>query len=289
MTFTFSEAVKNFTNADLTIENGTLSSVASANGGVIWTATFTPTANVSDTSNVITLKLATLTDLVANAGVGTKASGNYAIDTLRPTLTSAVFADNFLSIGQTSLVTFTFSEAVKAFSNTDLTIENGTLSSVATANGGLTWTATFTPTANVSDTSNRITVNLATLTDLLNNAGVGTKTSGNYAIDTLRPTLTSLVVADTDLRRGETSLVTFTFSEAVKNFSNSDLTIVNGTVTGLASANGGLTWTALFTPTVNVVNDPTNVITVNLATLTDLLNNAGTGNGTSNNFAINTI
>ena len=46
------------------------------------------------------------------------------------------------------------------------------------------------------------------------NAGLGTTSSNNYAIDTQRPTAT-IVVADTALQAGETSLVTITFSEAV--------------------------------------------------------------------------
>ncbi|WP_421578232.1 Ig-like domain-containing protein, partial [Shinella sp. M31] len=55
MTFTFSEAVTGFTNADLTIANGMLSSVSSSDGGITWTATLTPTAGITDTTNVITL------------------------------------------------------------------------------------------------------------------------------------------------------------------------------------------------------------------------------------------
>ena len=67
------------------------------------------------------------------------------------------------------------------------------------------------------------------------NAGTGSTDSNNYAIDNVRPTA-SIVVADTALSNGETSLVTITFSEAVTGFTNADLTIANGTLSGVASA-----------------------------------------------------
>nr|WP_223815535.1 Ig-like domain-containing protein [Pseudomonas chlororaphis] len=52
----------------------------------------------------------------------------------------------------------------------------------------------------------------------------------------MRPTAT-IVVADTALRIGETSLVTITFSEAVSGFTNADLTIANGTLTAVSCRN----------------------------------------------------
>jgi Ca2+-binding RTX toxin-like protein len=183
VTITFSEAVTGFTNADLTIANGTLSAVASADGGITWTATFTPTADVTDTTNVITLANTGVVDAAGNAGTGTTNSNNYAIDTARPTATIAV-ADTALAVGETSAVTFTFSEAVTGFTNADLTIANGTLSAVTSADGGITWTATFTPTADLIDTTNVITLANSGVADVAGNAGTGTRDSNNYEIDT---------------------------------------------------------------------------------------------------------
>ena len=200
-----------------------------------------------------------MTDAAGNAGTGTTNSNNYAIDTLRPTATIVV-ADTALQAGETSLVTITFSEAVTGFTNADLTVANGTLTAVSSADGGITWTATFTPTANITDTTNVITLDNTGVADAAGNAGTGTTNSNNYAIDTLRPTAT-IVVADTALQAGETTLVTITFSEAVTGFTNADLTIANGTLTAVSSADGGITWTATFTPTANIT-DTTNVITL---------------------------
>jgi hypothetical protein len=286
VTITFSEAVSGFTNADLTIANGTLTAVSSSDGGITWTATFTPNASINDTTNLITLNNTGVSDLAGNAGSGTTDSNNYVIDTLRPTATIVV-TDNALKIGETSLVTITFAEAVSGFTNADLTIANGTLTAVSSSDGGITWTATFTPTASITDTTNLITLNNTGVSDLSGNAGSGTTDSNNYAIDTVRPTAT-IVVADTALRIGETSLVTITFSEAVSGFTNADLTIANGTLTAVSSSDGGITWTATFTPSASI-NDTTNLITLANTGVSDLSGNAGSGTTDSNNYAIDTV
>ncbi len=286
VTITFSEAVTGFTNADLTIANGTLTAVSSSDGGITWTATFTPTASITDATNLITLNNTGIADLNGNAGSGTTDSNNYAIDTQRPTATIVV-ADNALKIGETSLVTITFSEAVTGFTNADLTIANGTLSAVSSSDGGITWTATFTPSANITDATNLITLDNTGIADLAGNAGSGTVDSNNYAIDTQRPTAT-IVVADSNLTAGETTLVTFTFSEAVTGFSNADIVVANGTLTAVSSSDGGITWTATFTPNVGV-NDATNVIGLANTGIADLAGNAGSGTTNSNNYTIDTV
>ncbi|CAI8989839.1 Glycosyl hydrolase [Pseudomonas sp. IT-194MI4] len=287
VTITFSEAVSGFTNADLTIANGTLTAVSSSDGGITWTATFTPSASINDTTNLITLDNTGVSDLAGNAGSGTTDSNNYAIDTVRPTATIVV-ADTTLTASETSLVTITFSEAVSGFTNADLTIANGTLSAVSSSDGGITWTATFTPSASVNDTTNLITLNNTGVSDLAGNTGSGTTNSGNYTIDTVLPTAT-IVVADNALKIGETSLVTITFSEAVSGFTNADLTIANGTLTAVSSSDGGITWTATFTPT-SAITDATNLITLdNTGVQAAASGNVGSGTTDSNNYAIDTV
>ena len=177
-------------------------------------------------------------------------------------------ADTSLSAGETSLVTITFSEAVTGFTNADLNIPNGTLTAVSSSDGGITWTATYTPTLGINDTSNLISLNNTGIADLAGNAGTGVTNSGNFVIDTMVPTAT-IVVADNSLSIGETTTVTITFSEAVTGFSNADLTIANGTLSAVSSSDGGITWTATFTPTANIT-DATNLIT---------LDNTGVQNG----------
>ncbi|MCW8201104.1 hypothetical protein D8B23_22630, partial [Verminephrobacter aporrectodeae subsp. tuberculatae] len=89
-----------------------------------------------------------------------------------------------LTVGETTTVTLAFSEPVTGFTIDDivLTDANGTLGTLTPNANRTVWTATFTPTANVSDTSNTISINLTGLTDDAGNAGVSTATSANYTV-----------------------------------------------------------------------------------------------------------
>jgi hypothetical protein len=286
VTITFNEAVTGFTNADLTIANGTLGAVSSSDGGITWTATFTPSSSINDATNVITLNNTGVSDTAGNAGAGNTNSNNYVIDTVRPTAT-IVLADTNLTVGETTQVTITFSEAVSGFTNADLSIPNGTLSAVSSSDGGITWTATFTPTAGVNDSSNIITLANTGIADQAGNAGAGTTNSGNFVIGTLAPTAT-IVVADSTLSIGETSLVTITFSEAVTGFTNADLTIANGTLGAVSSSDGGITWTATFTPTSGI-SDSTNLISLDNSGVQGVSSGStGVGISNSNNYAVDT-
>ncbi|QGU87251.1 Ig-like domain-containing protein [Erwinia sorbitola] len=286
VTITFTEPVTGFTNADLTVANGTLTAVTTSDGGMTWTATFTPSSDLTNAANMIIVDNTGVENMSGNAGSGTTSSNNYAIDTQRPTAT-IVMADNALAAGETSLVTITFSEAVTGFSNADVTVTNGSLTALSSSDGGMTWTATFTPTEGTNNASNAIVLDNSGVTDLAGNAGSGTTESGNYSIDTLRPTAT-IVMADSTLAAGESSLVTITFSEAVTGFSNSSLTVPNGTLSAVSSADGGLTWTATYTPATNV-RDTTNLIVLNNTSVADLAGNLGTGTTSSVNFTIDTV
>ncbi|MGY2375075.1 Ig-like domain-containing protein [Pseudomonas sp. SDO524_S393] len=286
VTVTFSEPVTGFSNTDLTVANGTLSAMTSSDGGVTWTGTFTPLANVTDTTNLITLNNTGYTDLSGNTGTGTTDSNNYAIDTQRPTATIVV-ADPVLTAGETSLVTITFSEAITGFTLADLSASHGSLSGLSSSDGGITWTATFTPGANTNSATNVITLANTGIADIAGNAGAGSTSSANFVINTVLPTAT-IVVANPALNINGTSQVTFTFNEAVTGFTNADLTVANGTLSGLSSSDGGITWTATFTPT-NGLADPTNQITLDNSGVQAVSSgNAGSGSSVSNNYAIDT-
>ncbi|WP_447755785.1 Ig-like domain-containing protein [Pseudomonas nicosulfuronedens] len=286
VTITFSEAVTGFTNSDLTVDNGTLSAVSSSDGGVTWTATFTPTAGIDSASNSVTLDNTGVQDAAGNAGSGTISSNNYAIDGVRPTATVAIDHSSLI-IGQTAQVTITFSEAVANFSNADLTVANGTLSAVSSSDGGVTWLATFTPTSNITNAINVITLDNTDYTDTAGNTGTGTTTSNNYAIDTQRPTAT-IVVSDPTLTAGETSLVTITFSEAVSGFTLADMSASHGTLSNLSSSDGGVTWTATLTPDANT-HSTANVISLANTGVADLAGNTGSGTSSSANYSIDTV
>ncbi|PKM13834.1 MAG: hypothetical protein CVV15_01780 [Gammaproteobacteria bacterium HGW-Gammaproteobacteria-5] len=282
VTITFAERVVGLDTADFTVAGGTLTGLSSADGGLTWTATFTPDSNLSDTTNVITLDNTGVMDLAGNIGSGTTDSVNYAIDTQRPTA-SIVVTDTALRAGQSTTVTITFSEAVVGLTTADFSVANGTLSNLSTSDN-ITWTATLTPSSNVTDTTNLVTLDNTGVQDTAGNAGVGTTDSNNYAIDTQRPTA-GIVITDTALKAGQSTTVTITFSEAVTGLTTADFSVANGTLGNLSSSDGGITWTATLTPDADVT-DATNLITLDNTGYTDAAGNTGTGTTDSNNYAI---
>ncbi|WP_342040968.1 retention module-containing protein [Aeromonas caviae] len=277
VTFTFSEQVKDFEVGDLTVEGGTVTDLKSTDGGKTWTGTFTPTPGFEGTASV-TVKPGSYSDL--NGNVGTGGSDDTAIDTLAPSVVVHI-VDDQLTVGETSDVTFTFSEKVTGFELGDLTVVGGTVTGLTTSDGGKTWTATFTPTPGYTGEAS-VTVKDGSYTDL--NGNVGTGGSDESAIDTLAPSVV-VHIADDQLTVGETSDVTFTFSEQVTGFELGDLTVVGGTVTGLTTSDGGKTWTATFTPTPGYTGEAS--VTVKDGSYTDLNGNVGTGG--SDDTAIDTL
>ncbi|KJV04932.1 Ig-like domain-containing protein, partial [Methylocucumis oryzae] len=278
-----------FTNTDLTVENGSLSNVSSNDSGITWTATLTPDSNVTDTTNTLTLDLTGISDLAGNSGVGSANSGNYSIDTTRPALASAItLSDAALKIGDTTTVTFSFTEAVSGFTVAGVNVANGVLTNLITNDGGTTWTATLTPDSNVTDTTNTLTLDLTGINDLAGNSGVGSVNSGNYSIDTTRPALASAItVSDTALKIGDTATVAFSFTEAASGFTTADVAVANGVLTNLITNDGGITWTATLTPDSNVT-DATNTLTLDLTGISDLAGNSGVGSSTSGNYTLDT-
>ena len=285
VTFIFTEAVVNFSTADLHVENGRITGLVSSDSGLTWRGTLTANTNVNNTTNIIVLDNTGVADKAGNIGVGTSNSPNYSIDTVRPTLASAItISDTALKTGDAATITFNFTEAITGFTAADLIAPNAVVTNLTTGDGGITWTARLTPNANASNNNNVITLDYTGITDLNGNPGTGSATSLNYSVDTVSPSAT-ILVAKTSMSTAETSLVTITFNEAVTGFSNANLTVANGTLTPVFSSDGGITWTATLTPTAGVVA-ATNLITLNNVGISDAAGNAGTGSSNSNNYAL---
>lgn len=81
--FWFSEAPSDFSLADVTAANGTLSGLTGTDAR--YSATLIPMANVQDATNVITVGTA-WSDAAGNAPLTSTNSANYAVDTMIPTL-----------------------------------------------------------------------------------------------------------------------------------------------------------------------------------------------------------
>ncbi|QNY07133.1 BapA prefix-like domain-containing protein [Acinetobacter seifertii] len=265
VTFTFSEAVTGFDATDVAVAGGTLTGLTTTDG-VTWTATFTQDGTATPPS--LSVANGTYTDLAGNPGSGASLAGLTA-DITPPTLAISA-SDLNLAAGETTTVTFTFSEPVTGFDATDVTLAGGTLAGLASTDGGKTWTATFTQDGTATPPS--LSVANGTYTDLAGNLGSGASLAGLTA-DITPPTL-AISASDLNLSVGESTTVTFTFSEPVTGFDASDVTLAGGTLAGLASTDGGKTWTATFTqdgtstlPSLSVAN----------GTYTDLAGNPGSG------------
>ncbi len=275
VTLTFTEAVRGLDNTDLTVPSGSLSHLVTGDGGITWTGTFTPYNHMEAASNVLTLAPGSYTDLAGNPGL-LASSPNYAVDTKAPYV-AIEFAQTALRAGQTSVVTFSFSEAVTNFDNSDITLKNGTLTTLSSSNGGVTWTATFTATADL-DYGLQVA---ASYSDLAGNAG----SVGSYwSIDQEAPTAT-ISLSQWLFNSGSSAQVAISFSEIVQGFDNTDVTVSHGVLGTLVSADGGQTWIATFTPEANL-EAATNVVRL-LSSYTDRSGNAGTP-ALSRNYDIDT-
>ncbi|KFF49657.1 hypothetical protein GY26_07030 [Gammaproteobacteria bacterium MFB021] len=246
VTITFSEAVTGLTTGDFSVANGALSGLNSSDGGVTWTATLTPSANVTASSNLITLSNPGVQDAAGNTGIGGTLSGNYAVDTAVPTIASVdVPAGVQYNAGDTLTFVVNASEAVVVNGTPRLALDIGgsTVFADYVAGSGTTtlvFQYSLQPGLNDADgiTVSGLQNNDGSLRDATGNAmnltlnNVG-ETSG-VRIDTTTPTAT--IVLDTTASADGNVRYTLTFSEDVSGVDLSDFTLIS---TG--SAQGNLT------------------------------------------------
>jgi len=246
VTITFSEAVVGFTNDDLTIANGTLSAVSSADGGTTWTATFTPSVTTSDTTNVITLDNTALTDVAGNAGVGTTDSANYVVETNSPTDIALSNATASTAGGANAVV--------GALSSTDATAGD-TFTYALVAGAGDTNNGSFNINGSDLRVNDPAALGVGTYSVLVRSTDAAGNTYDEAQSITIstNPTVT-ITADDASLKSGQTATITFTFSEAPTGFDAADITASGGTLSGLAVTGNPLVYTATFTPTADTAN-----------------------------------
>jgi large repetitive protein len=190
-TFTFSENVTGFTADDVTVSANGTKGVFTAVSDSVYTLVVTPDAGSTGTLEV-SVGAGLATDAAGNNNLAS-ATAQQVFDTQAPSV-AITLSDTALKVGDTSLVTFTFSEAVTGFSNADISAANGTLSTVSSSDGGTTWTATFTPSTQTEDATNVITVAAGSYTDQAGNAGLA-GSSANYTVDTTPPVAPNAVLS----------------------------------------------------------------------------------------------
>ncbi len=114
------------------------------------------------------------------------------VDTEAPRVDNFTLSDTALKIGDNATVNLGFSEVVIEFIAADITNPNGSLPSM-TSSDNITWTGTFTPTANTEVASNSFSLGSSSYTDLAGNAGPSA-TTANYEVETWAPTVSSVEI-----------------------------------------------------------------------------------------------
>ncbi len=156
------------------VANGTVTYTAAAPGGA-WDA-----PELGDYT--IAIAGGAVRDRAGNA-VPANATAHVFHVGVRPLATIAV-GDSTLAAGETALVTIAFARPVADLDAGDLTAQNGTLSGLASSDGGLTWTATLTPAAGVWAASNTVALDMGLVHSADGTPGTGTVTSNAYAVQT---------------------------------------------------------------------------------------------------------
>ncbi|MBT4661912.1 MAG: hypothetical protein HOC18_08430, partial [Candidatus Marinimicrobia bacterium] len=218
LTFTANEVTTNFAVGDVTVTNGALSSFA-AISSTVYTATFTPT-----TDGAVTIDVAINTFTDASGNNNTAATQfNWTYDATGPTITitAAEGTDGFTSNDATLSLTFTSNEATTTFALGDIVVANGALSAF-NATSSTVYTATFTPAIEGATT---IDVAANTFTDSYGNNN-SEADQFNWIYDITAPVIV-ISPANGTVGVSLKSNITLTFSEAIRNLDNSDLTDTN--------------------------------------------------------------
>ncbi len=259
----FGEPVSGFEAGDITVGNGVVSALSDDGGGAF-------TASIdADVDGTVTIDIA--------AAVAQDAGGNdnaaaaqvlVAVDTAGPIPvitppTSPTNVDPFT-------VAIDFGEAVTDFVSGDITVGNGSVSSLSDDGGGA-FTATLDATVDGT-----VTIDIA--------AGVAQDAAGNdnaaadqvsVVVDTAGPGVTLATAAIAPVTAAFT--VTATFDEDVTGFTVDDLLLGNGTVSDFTGANADYSFT--------VTPDGDGAVTVDLAA--DVAEDAaGNGNAAADQLSV---
>ncbi|MFC6998482.1 Ig-like domain-containing protein, partial [Rufibacter roseus] len=267
---TFNEDVTGFEAGDVTVTNGSVSSLIAVNARE-YTVTVMPAAD-----GVVTVSILenVALDASGNPNLATTASLSRIYDITRPTvaLQSAAVAGD--SVKAPFAVTFRFSEPVEGFTLADISVVKGTAGTLAQVGTTQTeFTATITPAVdgavNVSVAENRI----------VDGAGNGNTASNTISrmFDGTAPTvvLSSAAVAGDSVRAP--FMVTFQFSEPVGGFELADITVTNGSAGALTQVGTNQTeYTATITPTADGLVS----VSVGANTVIDRADNPNTASNT---------
>jgi hypothetical protein len=289
ITFTLSQNSTDFTASDVVVTGGTLSHFQGS--GTSYSAVFTPAPNstLQSVISVASQKFSNVSGVQNKDGADADNTVSMPTDTtvdITPPTVSISSDRAQLNAGQTATITFTLSEISTDFTVADVNVKGGGLSNFQ--GSGKVYTATFTPTAN-SLSDSVIQVSSLKFKDAAGNDNIDgadgdnqvTMVTNTMTLDTTAPTI-AISSDKSSLSNDETSLVTFTLSENSGDFTDSDVTVVGGTLSPLQqSMTDAKVYTAVFTPNANATID--GVIHVASAKFSDAAGNSNTDGADANN------
>ena len=280
ITFTFSEDPgTSFSQGDITVNGGSLSAIAGT--GLVRTATFTPSADTNGGTASISVAAGSYADKAGNDGTA-GAAPSLTFDTLAPSAPSAPDLDAATDKGTSNTDKLTnetklvYKGSAEAGATVILYDTDGATEIGRDSSGSGAWTITTTALA---AGAHSVT---ARAVDAAGNVSA-VSAPATVTIDTTAPTM-EIVRGASQLKAGETTTVTFVFSEDPgTSFGLDDITVTNGSVSGLLGT--GLTRTVTFTPAPGVDGG---VATIAAEGYTDAAGNAG-GKGAAVSIGVDTV
>ncbi|MDQ7004081.1 MAG: Ig-like domain-containing protein [Ghiorsea sp.] len=262
LTFTLSESSVDFAVADVVVSGGALSNFAGS--GTTYTASFTPTTTT--TSATVGIAGGVFTDAAGNSNtIATQLS--MTIDTIQPTVS---IASNFtaLKVGDVATLTITLSESSTTFAVGDITVAGGSLSIFA--GSGTAYTVSFTPTTN-STTGATVDIAAGVFTDAATNNNTAA-TQVVISVDTVVPTISTLLVSTDGVVSGADTLTSVAFSGTTTGVENAqNITVVIGGVNTIVAVTGNI-----FSGTANLSAVPDAAAINMTADVSDKAGNAAT-------------
>ena len=286
-TITFSEAVSNFVQSDVSL-SGSTASIMSWNANsddTVYTATITPTASGTVTIGVAA-NVATDAANNQNTAATSQSVTVTILDTTQPGVTISVetehvtTASGSVRVNGPFKITITFTEPVSNFEQSDILLERGRAEiSNFSRSDTKTYTADITPEIAQDNRYIRFVIPTGAATDAAGNPNLEEE-YGNVYIDMERPN-TYLTVPSSDVTT-ETFTVTIKFADEPNwraqqpfGFEQSDLSLTNNTagatVTGWSSGADHIT-----TATITVTKSGSVTFYVAEGVATDDANNSNT-------------
>ncbi len=263
ITVNFTEAVTGLLASDFTVTNGTASSLVTVSGGS-YTLTITPSITAGNTG-VTTVKLpsGTVQDLSTDPMVVDSNTLTINIDKVIPTVALTPVTANPANTDVT--VTVDFSKSVTGFTASDVSVTNGSVSSVSGTGMSYTLVVANTITAQNSGTLS-ISVPAGGATDAAGNTNSATSSALTYTIDKVGPTVA--LTSGSASSVSSTFSVTATLGKASSNFALGDITVSGGTASNFASTSSTI-YTFDVTPNAQATSPGTINVSVAAGTLTD--------------------